>query len=57
MTTIRESECVAIKRRGAEYVTRLLAGMSREEQLAFWRERTEAMRKRQQQAQKQSARR
>ncbi len=40
MKTIHEPECVRLKRRGAEHVAKLLAGKSREEQLAYWRERT-----------------
>ena len=44
---IREPECVAIKRRGQEHVLRLIEGMSREEELEFWRKRTEKMRARQ----------
>ena len=39
-----EPECVAIKRRGQERVRRLVAGMSRQEELEFWRERTEKLR-------------
>ena len=39
-----EPECVALKRRGQERVRQLLAGMSREEQLNFWREQTERLR-------------
>ena len=31
--TIREPECVALKRRGAEYVGQLLAGKSKQEEL------------------------
>jgi hypothetical protein len=45
--TIREPECVVLKRRGAEHVTKLIAGMSLPEQLAFWQKRTEAMLNRQ----------
>ena len=41
--TIREPECVALKRRGAEYVAQLLSGKSRQEQIEFWRERTERL--------------
>ena len=41
--TVHESECVAIKRRGAEYVAKLLAGKTPDEQLAFWQQRTEAL--------------
>jgi hypothetical protein len=44
---IREPECVVLKRRGAEHVTKLIAGMSLPEQLAFWQKRTEAMLNRQ----------
>ena len=36
-----ESECVAMKRRGAKYVSKLLSGKSRKEQLEFWIKRTE----------------
>ena len=45
--TTREPECVALKRRGAEYVGQLLAGKSKQEELAFWAERTERLRSRQ----------
>jgi len=41
--TIREPECVALKRRGAKYVAQLLLGKTQQEQLAFWRERTERL--------------
>ena len=44
---VPEPECVAIKRRGQEHVLRLVEGMSREEELEFWRKRTEEMRARQ----------
>jgi hypothetical protein len=44
MTVImREPECVLLKRRGAEYVRQLTSGMSVQEQLEFWRKRTEVM--------------
>ena len=39
----REPECVALKRRGAEHVAKLVAGMSLQEQLEFWQQRTVAM--------------
>lgn len=39
-----EPECVALKRRGQEHVRQLLAGMSREEQLNFWRKQIERLR-------------
>ena len=45
--TIREPECVALKRRGAEYVGQLLSGKSKQEELEFWRKRTERLRSRQ----------
>ena len=41
--TIREPECVALKRRGAKYVAQLLSGKTEQEQLEFWRERTERL--------------
>ena len=40
---IREPECVVLKRRGAEHVAKLLVGMSLQDQLEFWRKRTELM--------------
>ena len=45
--TTREPECVVLKRRGAEYVAQLLSGKSKQEELAFWAERTERLRSRQ----------
>ena len=39
--TIREPECVSMKRRGATHVAKLLSGKSQQEQLEFWRKRTE----------------
>ena len=42
--TMHEPECVALKRRGARHVAELLAGKDRAQQLAFWRERTAALR-------------
>lgn len=47
-----EPECVAMKRRGAEYVAQLLSGKSKQEQLEFWIIRTEALLSRQKQKQK-----
>jgi hypothetical protein len=41
--TIHEPECVVLKRRGAAHVAKLLVGMSLQEQLEFWRKRTNAM--------------
>lgn len=43
MMKVHEPECVALKRRGAEHVAKMVAGMSLQEQLEFWRKRTEAM--------------
>ncbi|MBN1322105.1 MAG: hypothetical protein JXA87_14835 [Thermoleophilia bacterium] len=40
-------DCVEMKRRGARILLDKLAGMTRQEELAFWRERTDALRKRQ----------
>ena len=40
---IREPECVALKRRGAEYVAKLLAGKTQRQQLEFWQQRTQAL--------------
>ena len=47
MTAKPEPECVRLKRRGAEHVARLIERMTLEEQLQFWRNRTEALRQRQ----------
>ena len=47
MMIIRERECVVLKRRGAEHVTKLITGMSLPGQLAFWQKRIEAMLNRQ----------
>ena len=40
---IHEPECVALKRRGAEYVAQLLRGKSEQERLDFWIKRTERL--------------
>lgn len=45
-----ESECVALKRRGAEYVAQLLSGKTRQEQLEFWSKRTERLLSKQKQS-------
>ena len=47
MTTNPEPECIRLKQSGAEHVARLIKGMTLEEQLQFWRNRTEALRHRQ----------
>ena len=44
-----EPECVTLKRKGAEHVARLLSGKSRQEELEFWRARTERLRSQQKQ--------
>ncbi len=41
--TFREPECVVLKRRGAEYVEKLLAGKTQQQQLEFWKKRTEEL--------------
>ena len=46
---IREPECVALKRRGAEYVAKLLNGKSKEEEREFWSARTKRLRTQQKQ--------
>jgi hypothetical protein len=46
----REPECVRLKRRGAEHVQQLTHGMTLQEQLEFWRKRTESMLERQKDA-------
>jgi hypothetical protein len=38
-----DPECVLLKRRGVEHVRQLTSGMSAQEQLEFWRKRTDAM--------------
>ncbi len=43
-------DCVEMKRRGARIVRKKLAGMTQEQQLAFWREQGNELRKRQQAA-------
>ena len=47
---IRGPECVLLKRRGAEHVAKLVTGMTLQEQLEFWRKRTNAMLVRQEQS-------
>jgi len=43
-------DCVAMKRRGAEKIHRQTAGMSAEQVLAFWRQRTEELRQKKRRA-------
>jgi hypothetical protein len=47
-----EPKCVAMKRRGAEYVAQLLSDKSRDEQLEFWIKRTESLLSKQRQKEK-----
>ena len=39
-------DCVEMKRDGAQRLRERLAGMTRQQQLDFWRERTDALRRR-----------
>ena len=39
-----EPECVELKRRGAKYVAQMLSGKSKQEEIEFWRKRTERLR-------------
>ena len=48
MKTKKTFDCVEMKRRGAERIYNQIANMTLKEQLAFWRERTELLRKDQQ---------
>lgn len=43
MATKKSLDCVDMKHRGAAKVQAKLAGMSREEQLEYWRVRTEEL--------------
>ena len=40
-------DCVRMKRQGADHVREILKGKSVEEELAFWREQTESLRREQ----------
>ena len=40
-TLIHEAKFVKLKRHGAEYVENLISGMTLQEQMEFWRRRTE----------------
>ncbi len=44
MKTKKTFDCVEMKRRGSERIQSLTAGMTIEEQLDFWKERTEMLR-------------
>jgi len=42
----KKFDCVEMKHRGADKIRRIVEGMTLEQQVAFWKERTEKMRKR-----------
>jgi hypothetical protein len=44
----KEFDCVEMKRKGAEVLRKKLAGMTLEEELKFWQERTKELKKEQQ---------
>lgn len=48
MKTKKIFDCVEMKHRGAEEVQKTLAGMTLEEELAYWQSGTEELRQRQQ---------
>lgn len=48
-------DCVEMKRKGAEAVRKRLEGLTPEQELAYWRERTEALRRKQGKPLRQSA--
>ena len=48
MKTKKTFDCVDMKRRGAERIQSLTAGMTMEEQLVFWKKRTELLQQSQQ---------
>ena len=45
--TTKTFDCVQMKRRGAELVRQRLAGMTRQQQLEYWRQQTALLRRRQ----------
>ena len=44
---IKTFDCVEMKRRGAKYVYSVIKDMTVEEEVEYWRQQTELMRKRQ----------
>lgn len=52
---IREAKCVELKRHGAEHVEKLISGLTIQQQLEFWQQRTESMMKRQKETEKNKA--
>ena len=45
---VKTFDCVEMKRRGAERVQQQIAGMTQQQEMDFWRERTEETRRCQQ---------
>ena len=45
--TDKPFDCVEMKRRGAEEVQRQITGLTREQELEFWRKQTDKLRERQ----------
>lgn len=45
--TQKTFDCVAMKHRGAKQIREQISDMTLEEELAFWRERSQALRQRQ----------
>jgi len=45
--TNKSFDCVEMKRRGAEEVQRQIAGLTREQELEFWRKQTDKLHERQ----------
>lgn len=54
MKTKKTFDCVEMKRRGAERIYNQIANMTPKEQLTFWQECTELLRKHQQKVQMRS---
>ncbi len=54
--TKKTFDCVEMKRAAAGKLAETLAGMSRQEELAFWQDRTRQLRKRQQEVSAQGVR-
>ena len=52
--TKKSFDCVEMKREGARRLRERLAGMTRQQQLDFWRERTDALRRRAETAREES---
>ena len=46
----KEFDCVEMKHKAAEKVKAKIAGLSTKEELAFWKNQTESLRKRQQES-------